>query len=117
MTEQADPRMTIERPIDKASRFVAREPRWSDAQITDLARVGALISRHLRNAWTGEQDATSIPIRRLGGRYSIAAFSILESMELLAYENIADLNQVRIVKYGQHSWQQADWERAIRERM
>ena len=89
---------------------------WSDGTIANLAEVGAGISRHLRHPWTGEQLGVSISLERLSGRAPRYALAALEGLGLLALEDVADLNQVRFVRGGQHSWRQGDWERAIREK-
>jgi len=88
----------------------------TDEFIQRLAKVGSIVSRNCRNGWTGEQTAVSVQIDRLafGGRNDIA---YLEALGLLALEDIADLFQARLLKYGQHSWKQGQWERAIRERI
>lgn len=88
----------------------------TDEFVQRLAKVGSIVSRNCRDCWTGEQTAVSVSIDKLafGGRNDIA---YLEALGLLALEDIADLFQARLVKYGQHSWNQKQWEKAIRERI
>jgi len=84
-------------------------------QIERLAEFGAVVSRHCRNAMTGEQIRVSISAANLTGGHGGANEAIaLEFMGLMAYENVADLCQFRLGKPGQHSWREVDWERAIR---
>lgn len=89
----------------------------TNEQIEGIAEFGALVSRYCRNAWTGEQTRPSIERERLGHPFHSAGIQVLDFLRLVAWENVADLDQIRLGVPGQHAWRKADWERAIRFRI
>ena len=86
-------------------------------EIEGIAEFGAVVSRHCRNAWTGEQTRVSVECDRLGHPWHKAGKQVLDFLLLVEWEHVADLDQIRLGIPGQHSWKKADWERAIRFRI
>lgn len=89
----------------------------TDKEIEGIAEFGAVVSRHCRNAWTGEQTRPSIECERVGHPWHRAGRQVLDFLRLIEWEDVADLNQIRLGIPGQHAWRKADWERAIRFRI
>ena len=89
----------------------------TDDQIEHLAKFGAEVSRHCRNCWTGEQTRGSLPFDKFTGQGGRNEASALEYLRLMALEDVADLQQYRLGKYGQHSWNKKRWEIEIRKRL
>ena len=86
--------------------------------IDRLAEFGATLSRHCRNAWTGEQTRTALPIGKLtGGHGGVNECMALENLKMAGLEDIADLRQFRLVIPGSHKWQKRDWIREIKARL
>ncbi len=88
----------------------------TEETIKGIAKFGAQISRHCRNAWTGEQMRVSVECAKVGHPYHKAGRQILDYLGLIEWENVADLNQFRLGVSGQHAWTARDWEQAIRFR-
>ena len=89
----------------------------TDEEIKGMAEFGATISRWCRNSWTGEQIRVSVGCDKVGHPWHKAGRQVLDYLHLIAWENVADLNQFRLGVPGQHAWKKADWERAIRFKM
>jgi len=89
----------------------------TDQEIEGIAKFGAMFSKNCRNCWTGEQTSVSVKCDDLGHPWHKAGKQVLDFLNLIAWENVADLNQIRMGVPGQHSWKQQDWERAIRFRI
>ena len=85
----------------------------TDNQIDEIAEFGAVISRHCRDCWTGEQTRPSIECEKLGHPFHKAGKQVLDFLRLIAWERVADLNQIRLGVPGQHAWREADWKKAI----
>lgn len=89
----------------------------TEQQIDEIAEFGAVISRYCRNCWTGEQARVTIECRKLGHPFHNMGKQVLDFLRLIAWERVADLNQIRLGVPGQHAWKQADWKAAINYRI
>jgi hypothetical protein len=87
--------------------------------IKRLAKAGARLSRHCRNAWTGERTRTYLGVDEFTGRMKdlVIISGLCRGGPLLDYANVADLHGFYLGAEDQHTWSEDKWEEEIRKRM
>lgn len=89
-------------------------------QIEEMIKAGTYLSRHCRNCWTGERTRSNIPAREYS--YKLCRLQQLASLgggnsPLVDWAGTADLNHFYLTKADQHTWDEARWEKEIRNRI
>lgn len=78
-------------------------------------KAGVNLSRHCRNAWTGERTRSCIEARRIIHWTALVAIAIRGSRPLIDFADVADLDKIIYLgRQDQHTWGAARWEKELR---
>jgi len=88
---------------------------FKEKTIQEAIKAGVSLSRHCRNAWTGERIRSNIEAYRIVHWPALVSIAIRGSRPLLDFADVADLHQIIYLgRQDQHAWDAARWEKELR---